>query len=176
MTPADFALLKQDILARANLADAVAAADDQAIADWYNETAQTGDFATPLKLWKPRVSIQEINAVVDWTAQPAYPAVTPNPATDTDKLLALNAQWMKWQSMTWAAFIDMTDPQVRQGIDSIWGQNSTTATGLKTIVGKLDGARFQVLLSGAGVGGARVSRVFGETLTPQQVSLALRNS
>lgn len=130
------------------------------IAAWYNATAQTGEYATPLKVWKPVVTITEANSVIDWAGSPAGAA-----AADVTN------GWLKWQSMFWSNAIDMTDAQVRQGINSVWGSGSTTATGLLN-VGKKDCTRLECLLSGSGVGGARVSQVFGQKVTYQEIVAA----
>lgn len=140
----------------------------QFVADWYNGLALAGDnqpIASPLLVWRPSVSIQQLNSAVDWTAQPAG-------ATAAD----VSNGWLKWQTMIWNNAIDLTDQQVRQGIDTVWGAASASATAIKGAgIGRQAGTRLEVLLAGNAVGGARVSQVFGYKLTGPEVSDALLN-
>ncbi|MFL6140933.1 MAG: hypothetical protein ACJ72N_03545 [Labedaea sp.] len=149
----------------------------QNIADWYNGIAQATDnqpIAAPLALWKPSMSIAQLNSAIDWTADPTGGA-SPSAGQITNL-------WLKWQSMCWGNQIDMTDPQVRQGIVSIWGSGTTTSVAIGA-GGKQAGTRLECLLASAGVGGAaglgpaaaRVSQVFGYRISGPEVSDALLN-
>ena len=64
---------------------------------------------------------------------------------------------------------------MRQGIDDVWGSGSTTANNLKsTGVGRQAATRAEMVFAGGGVGGARVTPVFRQTLDGDNV-LAARN-
>lgn len=153
----------------------------QAIADWYNGLALAGDNQpfNNLFLWNPVTSIAQLNTAIDWTT---------NPAGGTAADVANS--WLKWQSMCWANFIDMTDAQVRTGVVQVWGAGSTSASGIGSNVnlcGKLQARRIDLVLAGNPVGnlpgtwaGARVvpkgaggvpirESMSGNTVVPPQV-------
>lgn len=116
----------------------------QNIADWYNGNAVAGDSqpqAAPLNVWKTFVTIQDLNSAIDWSAQ----VVGADSAAQT-------VNWLKWQSLCWNNFIDPTDPQVRQGISTIWGNPSTSAGNIGA-ASKRVGTRLEILLAGAAAGG-----------------------
>jgi hypothetical protein len=190
LTPAQKTTLKAHIAANTNMIINVAngqqiainAAPDvgdnyQHIADWYNALAQAGDaqpIAAPLALWKPVVSIAQLNSAIDWSADPTGGG-TPTASQATNL-------WLKWQSMCWSNQIDMTDPQVRQGVVSIWGNGSTSSLAIGA-AGKQPGTRLECLLASAGVGGgsglgpasARVSQVFGYRINGPEISDVVLN-
>lgn len=146
------------------------------IANWYNGIASASDnqpIAAPLNLWKPSVSIGQLNSAIDWSADPTGGG-TPTAGQMTNL-------WLKWQSMCWSNQIDMTDAQVRQGVVTIWG-NGTTSLAIGN-VSKQAGTRLECLLAGpavaAGIGlgaaGARVSQVFGYRITGPEIGSVLLN-
>lgn len=146
-----------------------------AIAGWYGLTALAGDaqpFADSLNLWKPVVTITEINAAVQWAQNPAG-------ATDA----AQTNSWLRWQSMCWSNQIDLTDPQVRSGVASIWGSGSTTNTNVKAVgTGRRAGTRFELLFAGINRGpngsaadadmslNGRVTTFFGQAISRDELS------
>jgi hypothetical protein len=190
LTPAQKTTLKAHIAANTNMIINVAngqqiainAAPDvgdnyQHVADWYNALAQAGDgqpIAAPLALWKPVVSIAQLNSAIDWSADPTGGG-TPTASQATNL-------WLKWQSMCWSNQIDMTDPQVRQGVVSIWGNGSTSSVAIGA-ASKQAGTRLECLLASAGVGGAaglgpasaRVSQVFGYRINGPEISDVVLN-
>lgn len=147
----------------------------QFIADWYNGVALAGDaqpFAAPLTLWKPLVTVQELNKAIAWGTNPA--GATPQEITNS---------WLKYQSMIWSSAIDLTDGQVRSGIASVFGASGSTAVAIGTVgTGKQDGTRAELLYAGGSVGGtqglgagARVTAVFGQKLTGPDIADAKLN-
>lgn len=156
--------LRNDILARAGAGGALESlwsqGADGAIAEWYNAPAQSGEFGTPLLVWNPSMSIDQINAAIVWTQKPTG-------ADNTEKML----NCLIWQNMIWANHIDMTDTQVRQGIDDLWGAGSTNANNLKA-AGRRTGTRFELVFAGGGVGGARVSSMFNATCSDDDIAQA----
>lgn len=151
-----------------------------AIAGWYNLTATAADaqpFADSLNLWKPSITIQEINDAVVWSQNPAG-------ATDA----AQTNSWLRWQSMCWNNVISFTDAQVRSGVAAIWGSGSATNTNLKAVgVGRRAGTRFELLFAGQNRGpngntadadmslNGRVSPFFGQPLTVSDLEDARAN-
>lgn len=165
LSPAQATALAADINARPAVLGAWASnADWYSIMTWYNSTAQTGDFANPLTIWLPNMTIAQLNSAIDWTADPLGAGAT----TDAQK----TNLWLKWQSMCWNNVIDMTDQQVRQGVTSVWGTGSATDSAIKA-AGKRTGTRAEVLFSTAAVGGSHVSQFFGRSLTPEDVQHAM---
>jgi hypothetical protein len=149
----------------------------QNVANWYNGVAAAGDaqpIAAPLAVWRPVVTIGQLNSAIDWSADPTGGG-TPSAGQVTNL-------WLRWQSMCWGNQIDMTDPQVRQGVVNIWGSSSASSLAIGG-VGKQPGTRLECLLAGAGVGGgiglgpaaARVSQVFGYRITGPEVASVLIN-
>lgn len=119
----------------------------QSLAAWYNALALAGDsqpFAN-LMLWNPVATIQQLNTAVDWTTNPV----------GADQPTLSNA-WLKWQTMLWNNYLDMTDPQVRAGVIQVWGNPSNSVTNIGTVAGtlcgKLAGRRIDLALSPAPVG------------------------
>lgn len=156
----------------------------QGIADWYNGPALSNDnqpFAN-LMLWNPVTTIQQLNTAIDWTTNPV----------GADQPTLTNA-WLKWQSMCWNNYLDLTDPQVRAGIIQVWGNPSNTASNIGaatgTLCGKLAGRRIDLVLSpvpvatpGLGAAGAHIvpkgknnvpilGYMNGPTLVPAQTLL-----
>lgn len=148
--------------------------ENAAIAGWYNLTATAADdqpFADSLNLWKPVVTITELNSAVNWGQNPAG-------ATDA----AQTNSWLRWQSMCWSNLIDLTDPQVRSGVADVWGSGSASNTAIKAVgVGRRAGTRFELLFAGVNRGpngnpasgtmteNGRVSPFFGQPLTGSDV-------
>ena len=123
------------------------------IAAWYNDIALSGD-SQPfgnLMLWNPATTIQQLNTAVDWTLNVFG-------ATAADQTNG----WLKWQSMCWNNYLDMTDVQVRAGVLQIWtgtitpATSNTTITGIGrstgTLCGKLAGRRIDLVVAGNAVG------------------------
>lgn len=143
----------------------------QYIANWYNSTALGTDnqpFAAPLNVWKPVIQIATLNTAMVW--QDAAPGLTNIDQTNS---------WLKYQSMIWNNQLDMTDPQVRQGIVNCTSVASALAIGG---VSKQAATRLDMLFAGNAVGGgiglgaaARVSPVFGQKITGPDISDAILN-
>jgi hypothetical protein len=150
LTPAQLATLKTAILAEPSLSTAVATADDQAIANWFNEPSSPA-----VAVWKPVVDIQALNSAIAWA----------------DMVVLTQEKQLTYQSMIWANQVDMTDNQVRQGLKAVFGAASTSYTAIVAI-GQRTATRYEALFSSGA--GPKVSTVFGEALTPQAVSTALR--
>lgn len=133
---------------------------DGAIADWYNQPAQSGEWGTPLSVWNPALTIDKINSAVAWTQKPAGADI----ATQTLNCLI-------WQNMIWNNHIDMTDTQVRQGIADIWGTGTTNDTNLRS-AGRRSPTRYEMVFAGAGIGGARITPVFGQICSADDITAA----
>lgn len=149
----------------------------QFVANWYNGLALAGDdqpFSNPLSVWRPVVTIQQLNSAVVWSANPAG-----------GDAASITNGWLKWQSMCWSNQIDMTDAQVRQGIDDVWGSGSASATAIKANnVGRQVATRAEMLFAGAAAGAARVcgldgsavpKTTFGQKLTGSDILDAILN-
>lgn len=148
--------------------------ENVAIAGWYNLTASAADaqpFADSLNVWKPVITIQEINDAVVWSQNPVG-------ATAADQ----TNNWLRWQSMCWSSAISFTDAQVRSGVAAIWGSGSTTNTNLKAVgVGRRAGTRFELLFAGVNRGpngnpidadmalNGRITPFFGQALSGTDV-------
>lgn len=186
LTPAKLQTLKAHIAANTDTVGGVAIKDlpptadnNFAIAAWYN-TPVTGTeqqaFAAPLALWKPVVTIQELNTAINWSQNPAG-------ATAADQ----TNSWLRWQSMCWNNFLDLTDAQVRSGVAAVWSSGNSN-TNIKAVgTGRRLGTRAELLFAGPARGpngnpadpdnalNGRVSPVFGQQLTGGDVDQA-RNS
>lgn len=133
------------------------------IAQWYNGLATALDqrpFVNPLLVWRPLVTTLELARAIVWSAQPVG-------GDDTARIVA----WLKWQSMTWDSRLDMTDTQVRQGVDDVWGAASATSNAIKA-AGRRSATRAELVFAGNGVGGARVTPFFDQKLTASDVETA----
>jgi len=154
LTSSQLQALKTDILSKVGtggpLQAAYAAGNDQGIADWYNQPA-----SPVTKVWKPSVSIAELNSAIAWADMVGIPA----------------ARQTTYLAMTQAGSIDMTDAQVRQGLVEIFGNGSTSVTGI-TNVGRRDATNLELLFSTGTT--TKTSQVFGQLLTNQDVAQALR--
>lgn len=151
-----------------------------AIAGWYGLTATAGDaqpFADSLNLWKPVVTITELNTAINWGQDPAG-------ATAADQ----TNSWLRWQSMCWNSTLDLTDPQVRSGVADVWGSGSASNIAVKAVgVGRRAGTRFELLFasvnrgpngnaaSGTMADNGRVSQFFGQPLSGTDVAAARAN-
>lgn len=186
LTPAQLQTLKAHIAANTDTVGGVAIKDLPATADanfaiaaWYNQPATGTEqqaFTAPLSLWKPLVTIQELNTAINWGQNPAG-------ATAADQ----TNSWLRWQSMCWNNALDLTDPQVRSGIASVWSSGNSNANVKAVGVGRRLGTRAELLFAGVARGpdgnptdsdttkNGRVSPVFGQLLTGGGVDAA-RNS
>ncbi len=182
LTNAQLTTLKNHLAANTNLVNGVAINaipdgpdNNIAIAAWYNATALANDsqpFADSLNLWKPVVTIQELNGAIVWSADPTG-------GTDA----ARTNSWLRWQSMCWSNAIDLTDAQVRSGVADVWGSASASNLAIKAVgVGRRAGTRFELLFASANRGpngsaasgtmedNGRVSPFFGQKLTAADIS------
>jgi len=147
-----------------------------AIAGWYNLPATAEDaqpFAVSLLLWKPVVTITELNAAINWAQNPAG-------ATAAEQ----TNSWLRWQSMCWSNALDLTDNQVRSGIQSVWSSGNSNAKIKENGTGRRVGTRFELLYAGAnrGPNGAtadadpllngRVTVFFGQKVTLDDIQTA----
>lgn len=168
LTAAQKATFKADILGRAALTSMVQANNDQGIADWYNSTAQTGEFTAPLSCWKPTFSVQSLNSAVDWAAFAALSQVKQG----------------AYMAMTQAGVIDLTDNQVRAGITAIFSAGSATETTVFSVDstaaqsqperGARSGTRFEVLFGNVR-GTSRRCLFFDTRVEPVVIGDVLRN-
>ena len=154
MTVAQLITLKNDILTR--WPTPATRPSDLDIAEFYN----TPTTAPAVEVWRPVVTIQELNAAIEW---PYMITLT------QEKQLA-------FQSMIWANQIDMTDLQVRQGVNAIFA--APMAPGTRNNIngagcGKRTGTYFETLFVKDTNPVVKVSLFFGELLTPGDVTAAL---
>jgi len=194
LSPAQIATLKAHILANTNAIPAgfpwsgsfagtainaipITSADgNAAVAGWYNLFAAANDnqpFADSLNLWKPSVTITELNTAINWAQNPAG-------ATAADQTNA----WLRWQSMCWSNSLDLTDNQVRSGVQSVWATGSSNASIKAVGTGRRAATNFERLYAGAnrGPNGAaadgdmllngRVSVFFGQKVTLDDIQTA----
>lgn len=119
-----------------------------AIAKWYNDVALATDAQAPanLLLWNPVTTTTLLNTAIVWTDEPAG-------ADDTARI----KNWLKWQSMCWSGFIDLSDQQVRGGVNLVWSASTATlnaigSTTLTALCGKLAGRRIDLVLANAVTG------------------------
>lgn len=188
LTAAQIQTLKAHIAANTDLIGGVAINalpntpdNNSAVAAWYNTPvsgAELQPFAAPTVLWRPVVTIQELNTAVNWSQNPGA-----NAATDAQQTNA----WLRWQSMCWNNFLDLTDNQVRSGVAAVWATGGSNAAIKAVGVGRRTGTRAELLFAGASRGpdgaannadtslNGRVSPVFGQTVTGTDIDTA-RNS
>lgn len=186
LTPTQLTTLRNHIAANTNLIGGVpiqtlpnGGDENDAIAAWYNQTAQAGDaqpFADSRNLWKPGVTITELNSAINWSQNPAG-------ATAAEMTNA----WLRWQSMCWSNVLDLTDPQVRSGIAAVWATGGSNAAIKAVGVGRRPGTRFELVFASANRGpngnaadpdtalNGRVSPFFGQAVTLDDIQAA-RNS
>ena len=154
LTNTQFDTLKTDILANATaggaLETAVAIGNDVAVAAYYNALASPA-----VKIWLPRVTIDQLNGAVVWT--------------DFVGLTALKQN--TYIAMTQAGFVDASDAQVRSGFAAAFGAASASITAI-TAMAQRDASRLEALLSTGS--GTRVTAVFGYVLMHLDVARALR--
>lgn len=121
---------------------------DEFIADALNQASNPN-----VDIWKPSIPVSEMTSVIDWAE---YASIT---AAKQNAYLAL----------TQGSVIDATKASVRAAFGSIFsGQANTTAA--LTALAKRSATKFEALFTTSGV-----CAVFGQTLTPQDVGIALRN-
>jgi len=147
-----------------------------AIAGWYNLPATAEDaqpFAASLLLWKPAVTGMELNAAINWAQNPAG-------ATAAEQ----TNSWLRWLAMTQGGSLDLTDNQVRSGIQSVWSSGNSNAKIKQDGTGRRVGTRFELRFATAnrGQNGAaadadmllngRVSAFFGESVTLDDIQTA----
>jgi hypothetical protein len=152
MTTAQIATLKADILSRPNLwANGTQQIGNEEVAAFYNSTA-----SPVVNVWKPEVTVQELNSAIAWS----------------DMVLLTQEKQLTYQSMIWNFKIDMTDAQVRSGIDTIFGNPSSSRTGILN-VGKRSATYFEALFATGGA--TKISSLFGYQLSPAEVSAAINS-
>lgn len=150
LTQAQLEVLEADIKSRPSLwANGTQQVSNEEVAGFYNS------IATPtVNIWKPNLTIRELNSAIAWADMIA---------------ISTNSQ-LAFQSMIWANEIDMTDAQVRAGIDAIFGNPSTSRTGILN-VGKRPATYLEALFSTGGA--TKVSQMYDYKLQPEQVAMAL---
>lgn len=152
MTTSQLATLKADIFSRPNLwANGTQQIGNEEVAAFYNSTA-----SPVVNVWKPEVSVQELNSAIVWS----------------DMVLLSQEKQLTYQSMIWNFKIDMTDPQVRSGIDAIFGSGSASKTGINN-VGKRNATYLEALFATGGA--TKVSSLFGYKLSGDEVAAALNS-
>ena len=161
MTPAQLLTLKTDILSR-QLTDFVGmgpfdgTGDNPAIANWYNV------LVTPtVQLWRSDITVREMRRVINWSD---YAGLTPNGTQKQATYLALTQD---------PEGVDATDQGLRDALLAIFGNGSASLNGLLSIA-MHPATRFQALFAGATVQGAKVSPFYGQSLTSDNVRLALQ--
>jgi hypothetical protein len=151
LKPEQLQTLKADILANQDpaIVAALAEGNDGAIAEWYNQEV------TPVtKVWRPDVTVNEFSAAIVWT----------------DFLALTTNQILTYQSIIWSNTIDMTDPQIRQGLTSIFGAGSTSMNQINSRSQK-NGTRIEILFATGGT--VKVTPFYKQTLTDMDVRRAL---
>lgn len=150
LTTAQLAVLKTDLQSRANLwLNGTQVIGNEETAAFYNSVANP-----VVNIWKPDVTIQELNSAIAWADMVALPV----------------EKQLTFQSMIWANTIDMTDNQVRTGIDTIFGSGSTSKAGINN-VGKKQATYLEALFSTGGA--TKVSSVYKYQLQPSEVASAI---
>ena len=150
LTTAQLTTLKADIQSRPSLwANGTQQIGNEEVAAFYNSTA-----SPVVNIWKPAVTVQELNSAIAWS----------------DMVVVTQEKQLAYQSMIWNFSIDMTDAQVRAGIDSIFGAGSASKNGINAI-GKRGATYLEALFSTGGA--TKVSSVFGVQLQAAEVSSAI---
>lgn len=150
LTSAQLAILKTDIQSRPTLwANGTQQISNEEVAAFYNSTASPA-----VNVWKPEVTVQELNSAIAWS----------------DMVLISQEKQLAYQSMIWNFKIDMTDAQVRSGIDTIFGAGSASKAGINNI-GKRNATYLEALFATGGA--TKVSSLFGYKLQPEEVSAAI---
>lgn len=143
MTPAQQATFRAAILADAALANARTAKDWAAVAAYYNANGSGS-------IWKPSVTVAQMNGVIDWTAFGAMTAVKQN----------------TYVSLTQGGAVDATDANVRAAFSAIF-TTGTTLAALTTLASRVP-TRFEALFSANSV-----TTAYGQTVSANDVALAL---
>lgn len=209
LTPAQLTLLKTHLNANTNtitptdgstapfvVNQALAGGDPTIqgfIAGWYNGLGLAGDNQqfTNLFLWNPNTTAAQLSTAINHPDTPVH-GLSGTPTLD-QQLLAVNNAYWRWDGMIRAGFIDMTDPQVRLGVRTVWGDGSQTAKNIGAVAGVLcgknAGRRIELVLSPVPVdavvgtwAGAHVCpkdakglQIIGQSLTAADVANALAN-
>lgn len=150
LTSAQLATLKTDINAQAPLAAARTAADWPTVAAFYNANTSPA-----VAVWKPSITVHEMNAVITWSAFAGLTA------------LAQNA----YMAMTQDGFVDATSATVRAGFSTVFGAGSASLTALNALAQRT-ATRLEALLVSV-AGPPIVSAVFGQSLSADDVQKAM---
>jgi hypothetical protein len=143
MTPAQLATFKAAILADANLTAALSAGEHGTIAAYYN-AAGTG------LIWRPSISVSEVNTAVVWADFAVLSALLQN---------------------TYMAMIqgglDATSSTMRNGFTTVFGAGSPTQLNLIALARRVP-TRFEALFTTASV-----TTVYGYIVSVADVAAAL---
>jgi hypothetical protein len=142
-TAAQLASLKTAVQGDANLAAARGAGDHGAIAAYYN-AAGSGT------IWRPSISVAELNTAIDWAAFAALTAL----------------KQATYQAMTQGGFVDATSANVRNGFNAVFGAGATL-TALTNLAQRVP-TRFEALFAAS-----QVSAVYGQQVSVSDIALAL---
>lgn len=145
MTPAQLATFKAAILADATQTANVVAGDHGALAAYFN-----GVPATPVSLWRPSISIAELNTAIDWSE---FAALT-------------TALRETYNAMISPGAIDSTAPKIRGGFSTVFA-GKTSLTSL-TALAQRSATRFEALFTTG-----NVCAMFGYQVSAADIAAAL---
>lgn len=145
LTPAQNTTLAAAINGDGTLAGAVAAKDWYTIAVAFNALSNP-----PVSIWRPSVTVQELNTAVDWSAFAVLTVAKQN----------------TYFAMITPGFIDATSANIRGGFNTVFGAGATL-TALSALAQRT-ATRFEALFSTS-----NVSDVFGQTLSAGDVQKAM---
>lgn len=145
MTPAQLAVFKTALLADVSQTADVAAGNHGKIAGYFNTVP-----ASPVMVWRPGISISELNTAVVWADYKALTVASQN----------------TYMAMISSASIDATSPSVRAGFQAVFGAGATLTN--LTAIAQRPATRLEALFTVSGV-----SSVFSQKLTVDDVINAL---
>lgn len=149
MTPGQLTTLKNAIAADQTMNAFPNNVDgNRALAEYLNTVPES-----PSMIWKPSVSVPEMNSVIDWAA---FSALTV-------------AKQVTYQAMTQGGSVDATSSSVRGGFVTVFGNPSTTLTALTTLAQRAATRAEAIFTTG------NVCALFGLSVSGSEVAQA-RNS
>lgn len=152
LTTAQLATFKTAIKGDAALAAFLAGANAQAIADYYNAKAPS-----PPNVWRPSITVQELNTAVDWAAFAALTAL----------------KQTAYMAMTQGGFVDATSTGVRGGFQAVFGAGTASTNALNALAQR-SATRFEAVFATVS-GTGNNSPLFGKTCSTDDVAAAVFN-
>ena len=145
LTTAQLSTFKAAINADANLAAFRSTGDAYQIALYYNQPS-----SPVVSIWRPQISIKELNAAVVWSAYAALTVANQN----------------AYMAMTQGGYVDATAANIRNGFSSIFGAGATLTA--LTALASINSTRLEALFTTSAV-----TTVFGVRVTDSDVTAAL---